>query len=198
MSATKFLRCSCRQCGGHIEYPAEAAGMTLACPHCQTPTELTVEVAEVTGAQPRRSWLVWTAFVVLVVIVGMTVWVTVMLKRIDRRKTARNKTITTTAVKTNVAAANPVSVLNNFEVGEVRVLREGSLNYAVGSLRNTLAKQRFSVRAEVELLDETSRVVGTASDYAPVIEPNAEWRFRAMILKGSPASARVTRIREQQ
>jgi hypothetical protein len=184
MSATKFLKCTCEQCGGRIEYPAEAAGMSLACPHCDAQTELTVEVPEPADAAPRRSWLVWTTFAVLTALVGMTVWIAVTLKRFERRNTAKNKNIAT--------------VLSDFEISDVRVVREGSLSYAIGVLKNTLPKQRFSVRAEVDLIDENGAVMGNTSDYAPVIEPNGQWRFRGMILKGSPASIRVTRIREQQ
>jgi hypothetical protein len=99
---------------------------------------------------------------------------------------------------TNAAAPKTTTVLNDFELGELRIVREGSLNYAIGTLRNTLAKRRFSVRAEVELLDDAGQRIGLASDYTPVVEPNAEWQFRAMVLKGTPAAGRVSRIREQQ
>ena len=31
---TKFLKCLCVLCGGHIEFPASALGDTIPCPHC--------------------------------------------------------------------------------------------------------------------------------------------------------------------
>lgn len=197
MSATKFLKCSCRHCGGRIEYPAEAAGLTLDCPHCAAQTELIVEVPEIEASRPRRTWLVWTGIGVLLVLVGMTAWVAVTLKRIERRTASKSRGVATTAAAANATAKSPL-VLNNFEISDVRVIREGSLSYVVGTLKNTLPKQRFSARAEVELLDEAGRSVGLVSDYAPSIEPHGEWRFRALILKGAPAEGRITRIREQQ
>ncbi|MBI5774508.1 MAG: hypothetical protein HZA89_12280 [Verrucomicrobia bacterium] len=40
MSEEKFLKITCRQCGGNIEFPAEAAGQTIDCPHCGKPLSL--------------------------------------------------------------------------------------------------------------------------------------------------------------
>jgi hypothetical protein len=40
-----FLKCNCEHCGGRIEYPAEAVGANVACPHCQQETPLKVESA---------------------------------------------------------------------------------------------------------------------------------------------------------
>jgi len=40
MEAGNYAKCSCAYCGGHIEFPAEAAGAVVACPHCQQPATL--------------------------------------------------------------------------------------------------------------------------------------------------------------
>jgi hypothetical protein len=91
-------------------------------------------------------------------------------------------------------------VENEFEIEKVTIdsPRGASLTYATGTLRNMLAKQRFSVRVEMECLDASSNVIATASDYAGVIEPNAVWNFRALVIKGKPTAARVARITEQR
>src|SRR5579871_5566168 len=34
MSDSTYLKCSCAQCGGHIEFPSEALGTDANCPHC--------------------------------------------------------------------------------------------------------------------------------------------------------------------
>ncbi len=36
----KFSKCSCEHCGTHLEFPEDAAGATVACPHCQGQTTL--------------------------------------------------------------------------------------------------------------------------------------------------------------
>lgn len=40
MSAQQFLKANCQHCGGHIEFPADGLGLTVACPHCQGKTVL--------------------------------------------------------------------------------------------------------------------------------------------------------------
>src|ERR1051325_9574109 len=45
MSETKYFKCPCAHCGGHIEFPAEATGLSMACPHCGQTTELTAPLA---------------------------------------------------------------------------------------------------------------------------------------------------------
>ena len=41
MNDPKYLKCSCSQCGGHIEFPAEGVGRAVNCPHCGLKTVLT-------------------------------------------------------------------------------------------------------------------------------------------------------------
>jgi Zn-dependent protease with chaperone function len=40
MNPEAFAKCSCQQCGNHLEFPAEAAGASIACPHCGGTTVL--------------------------------------------------------------------------------------------------------------------------------------------------------------
>lgn len=45
MSDAGFAKCSCPYCGGHIEFPTEAVGAVVACPHCQQPATLVMDGA---------------------------------------------------------------------------------------------------------------------------------------------------------
>jgi hypothetical protein len=40
MNGELLAKCSCAHCGNHIEFPVEAAGAEVECPHCGRPTEL--------------------------------------------------------------------------------------------------------------------------------------------------------------
>jgi DNA-directed RNA polymerase subunit RPC12/RpoP len=40
MSEPGFIKCPCRHCGGRIEFPTQAIGMTVDCPHCGQKTLL--------------------------------------------------------------------------------------------------------------------------------------------------------------
>lgn len=39
MSET-YLKCACRACGGRIEFPSHAVGLSIGCPHCGATTDL--------------------------------------------------------------------------------------------------------------------------------------------------------------
>jgi len=47
MSLTRYLKGECSHCGGRIEFPADAIGATVDCPHCGKATELMLATKEV-------------------------------------------------------------------------------------------------------------------------------------------------------
>src|SRR5881227_3027648 len=52
MSETYF-KCSCRLCGGRIEFPSHAVGLSIGCPHCGATTDLYApEVVSATAPPP--------------------------------------------------------------------------------------------------------------------------------------------------
>src|ERR1700761_459451 len=86
MNDELHAKCACQNCGTHIEFPLEAAGMTYDCPHCQQPTELSLEApppidpsrlsaAEILnafepgGIQPTRTSFFYQVGLVLVTLV---------------------------------------------------------------------------------------------------------------------------------
>lgn len=46
MSASEYSRCACPACGGHLEFPTEAAGTETPCPHCAEPLLLVASTDE--------------------------------------------------------------------------------------------------------------------------------------------------------
>jgi hypothetical protein len=194
----KYLKCACQHCRENIEYPADAAGLTVECPHCHEQTDLTVEVPGGGTEGPRHGWLLW-AIVALLVLGLLGALAPALLKRLAPK--VRN----TAASATSAAAPRPVSkpaanvITNDFRVSPVTIERvtNSSLVYATGTVLNQLGKQRFAVRVEIELLDSAGNAVGTTSDYAAMMEAKAEWRFKAIVLKKNAAKGRVTEIREQ-
>jgi hypothetical protein len=75
---------------------------------------------------------------------------------------------------------------------------DSSLRYAVGTLHNRSERQRFGVQIELELLDAAGGKAGAAKDYRAVLEPGADWSFRALVLEPKAATARVAAVREDQ
>lgn len=47
-----FARCACQFCGRHIAFPLEAAGSSSECPHCQHPTQLSLEAPPADPSRP--------------------------------------------------------------------------------------------------------------------------------------------------
>ena len=58
MDEKLYAKCSCQHCGTHIEFPLEAAGRTLACPHCQALTELSRPAPPVADYRPTAAEVV--------------------------------------------------------------------------------------------------------------------------------------------
>ena len=93
-------------------------------------------------------------------------------------------------------------MIEDFSVGKIalRKIQGSSLVYAVGTVKNTVDRQRFGVRIQLNLLDEQDRNIGVVSDYVSVVEPNKDWQFRALLMPTQKGVAKVTvaDIKEQQ
>ncbi|HEY0550237.1 MAG TPA: FxLYD domain-containing protein, partial [Verrucomicrobiae bacterium] len=96
--------------------------------------------------------------------------------------------------------AAPLTLTNGFSVSKTVIEKTSgsSLAYASGSLKNDTDKQRFGVTVELELMDSKGGKIGTAKDYAAIIEPNMEWKFRALLVQKNVAAARVANVKEQE
>jgi len=126
-----------------------------------------------------------------------------------KRAADRNHPLPPVAVApTNAVPAEPddPATKAGFRVSAITLEKEkksgttvvSSLVHAVGTVTNPSAKRRFGVRVELDLLDAANRKIGTATDYASVIEPNSEWRFNALVLASKAASAKLAVIKEDQ
>ena len=192
MQPTEFSKCECRHCAGHIEFPVAAAGETIACPHCGQPTELPTMVKA--GRKFWRNLLViWTALVVVTVV-------------IVEMRTPKKSTVVAAPEKiipaaTSAPAAPPDELTTNgFGIAAFKLEKTpgSSLVYVTGSLRNLDAKQRFGVKIIFGLLATNQTSVGTASDYAPTLEANGRWKFKALVMETKAATATLDSIREDQ
>lgn len=89
--------------------------------------------------------------------------------------------------------------LEDLKVGPITLekAKNSTLYYAVGTLRNTSAFQRFGVHVEVALSDRNGKSAGIAKDYRSIIEPKEEWRFRALVLDSKAVSGTLLSVREE-
>jgi hypothetical protein len=209
MAETKFLKCACANCGGRIEFPAHGVGSTIPCPHCNFPTELVLETPVVATAVARRSkkWFIAGAVILAVGAIAITAILVTARRLMDkaREKNEAERRALVTALRTNTPAAKtpapaPAQKLNNFSITAVTIQKTpgSALTYATGTLKNDTDKQRFGVTVELELLDAEGSKVGAAKDYLNIIEPRAEWKFRALVVAKNVSGARVANVKEQQ
>jgi len=216
MSAKSFLKCSCAQCGGHIEFPADGIGLTITCPHCAQPTELGLPVPVSVSARPSRSlkWIVAGLIILAVGIVGVA-GALLMAQRLAKKaggadvlpvalvtpKAAKGHGSGTNAVGIQAAGGitKPAGSSDGFSASEVRIesAAGSTLVYAVGTIKNEMDKPRFGVTVELGLFDAANKRLGGTRDYKDTIEAHGEWAFRALLVQKAVISARISSVREQ-
>lgn len=197
MLKIKNLRGECQHCGEPIEFHAEHAGTVADCPHCGQPTELLLAPPPEEGSPVRTKAIIFGALAVIILMGGL-VGAVIALKRAQRLKEERLEFAKTEA-PSPPAPADPFAPLG-FRGSVVTLERatNNSLVYAVGTIANLSNRQRFGVKVELELLDDAGSKIGEARDYRSVMEPKAEWRFRATVVEKKAVAARIMAIKESQ
>lgn len=194
----KNLRGECQQCGGAIEFRAETAGMTADCPHCGQPTELLLAVPPEATSPAQTKAIVFTIIAVVILVGGLLVTV-LALKRAERLSARQKEAVAKAGVQSVTPPANPFAQAG-FSVSPIAFEKSqsGSIVHAVGELQNLASRKRFGVRIELELLDVTGLKVGEATDYQSILEPNAVWRFRALVVDKRAVAAKALTIKEAE
>ncbi len=199
MSKTKYLKGDCQHCSGHIEFPAESIGLSVTCPHCGQDTELRLYTPRMEPAVPRRVVL-WTVIAIVILVGGLLV--SIWGLKYYQNKLAAERERTEAARK----ATEPVPVPDDpiaqagFQVSKIQLEKTpgSALVYAVGIVSNQTDRQRFGIRLEMDLLNAAGEKVGTAKDYQQVIEPHAQWAFKAIVVDSKAVSAKVASLKEDQ
>ena len=142
----------------------------------------------------RTKAIVFTA-VAVVILVGGLIGAIVALKRAQRIVGQHPA-----AAPPNNSPAKPDDpfAAQEFRVSAVALEKtSGSkLVHAQGAIANTANRQRFGVKVELDLFDANGKWIANASDYTGVIEPNSEWKFRALVVESKAASAKIAGIKE--
>lgn len=197
MLKIKNLRGECQHCGKPIEFHAEHVGTTAECPHCGQQTELLLAAPPEEESPVRKKAIVFTIIAVLILGGGL-IAASLALKRARRLQAERQQAVPVEIAKP-VVPPNPFAG-QNFRVSPVTLAPEqgSAIVYAVGTIVNTTNRPRFGVKVELELFDDTGNKLGNASDYQKVLEANAEWKFRALVVDKRARSVKVAAIQESQ
>ncbi len=196
MSTDNFVKGECYRCAGHLEFPAAAAGETIACPHCGQPTELVARLQPDKSKLPRRLLVVGIIAIVLAAAVAVT------LGQWSKKNPILPAAAKTNSVAAPLFAAHPADeiITNEFSVSGLRLEKttNSSLVYVTGKVRNLADRQRFGVKLECLLFDARQLAAGTATDYQRLLNPHEEWAFQALVINSKTASARLLTISETQ
>src|SRR5438034_610737 len=110
MSRIKYLKCECRHCGSHIEFPVDAVGLTVDCPHCAKQTELFLPAPPDQPDLPRRT-LFRTLIALVILGVGLA-GALAALKRAQRLAAARRSERTSLAAPTQIVTNPPPEAID--------------------------------------------------------------------------------------
>ena len=203
MSNPSYVKGECRACGGPLEFPAEGAGETVECPHCGRPTVLAAgRSAKPAAGGGRRPWVWLSGAGVLAA--GAAVYF--LAVKPGRPGTATAPPVaaqpaTNTAPRAAAVPAPPAyeEVTNEFGISRLTLEKTpgSSLVYVTGKVHNLAGRQRFGVKIELRLLDTNDLVIGRATDYDAVLEPNGDWGFQGLVMESKAVGARFGSIREQ-
>ncbi len=197
MSRTKILQGDCQHCGGRVEFPAEAVGLTAECPHCRQHTELLLATQPQTSTVPFKT--IVFAFIAILILVGGWIGTQMALKRALRLTERANAVATSGTPTPSTTSASDLAGEAGFQISAVLFEKTSGKAeiYAVGTLRNETDRQRLGVRVELDLFDASGVRVGSATDTVRVLKPGAEWRFKARVTDPSTTSARLKAITEE-
>lgn len=208
MSDAGYLKGHCENCGGHLEFPTDAMGLTVDCPHCGSRTALVSQVPPDPTppgnslARPKSKHpILWGSIVLSLMLAAASVafyWTKRPGASPPTAVIAAPPTVTNSEVSNLPAPAPETNDL--FAAGPVTLQKTAgsALINAVGTVRNNSDRQRFGVRIELDLLDAQNNKIGTADDYIAVLEPHQDWPFRALLTQPKAVMAKVARIEEQK
>ncbi len=202
MSTDNFVKGECQACGGHLEFPAVAAGQTIECPHCQQSTPLlSSQTPTTTGLSPQIKLIIAVA-VSLLVFIPTLVLCLKQFHFVTQPVPATQVTSIPAPAPATMVPAKPKyeTQTNDFGISAIKLEKTpgSSLVYATGKVRNLGAERRYGVRLELNLFDKQDQPIGLAKDYQALLEPGAEWRFKALIMESKAAYARLSSIHEDQ
>lgn len=163
-----FLKCTCDHCGGRIEYPAEAVGANVPCPHCQQETPLKLDSGDdadtVVVGGGKAKLVIGTVVACVVagaVLVGALIWA--------KRKAASKEAPAVTATGKASPAAAPAAPSN--PLAKVELDPPKSVVPEIGKFQNGLSAAQIKSGREI--------IGGACTDchrqFDPATYGSAEW-----------------------
>jgi hypothetical protein len=203
MSNSNFVKGVCRHCSGHLEFPADAVGETIECPHCRQPTELAVSLPPGRERSGRLWPMIGLVILLAAASLAAALWFAKKEASADSPKAVILPTISSNAPATKPMVQNKGAghqTTNDFAILPFKLEKTpgSSLVYVTGTIRNLAGRQRFGVKIEFNLFDGKGQNAGTATDYESEIDPHSSWRFQALVMESKAVKAQFSSIQEDK
>lgn len=184
MTTDSFGKIACPHCEGHIEYPPEASGVSVECPHCQ-------QTVTLRARSPKSRLLGLVILIVAVSLAGWVAWLVLSHKSAPPSKA--RPSILPNPLPLDFQRTNGLA----FWDFSIQRKQDSTITHAVARVLNESDSIRYGVEVRFELLDELGRPLGSCRDYIERLEPNQDTYVRALVIKRAAAKARLLGISEQ-
>ena len=211
MNGTDYVKGVCRHCGGHLEFPAEAAGEEIDCPHCGQKTVLAAGSPARPGRKlPGVAIAIGIAACWAIVAIGLLVIFhhpkkaaapIVAQNPLPAASSPTNPPVTPAPPVVAVEASHLDEETNHdFALSAIKLDRTkgSSLVYVTGKIRNLTDRQRFGVKVQFKLYDTNDVLIGKCTDYQSSLDPHGAWRFKALVMESKVATAAFDSVQEDQ
>lgn len=204
MNDAGYLKGACLQCGGPIEFPAHAVGTQTDCPHCGWSTEMqpsdpslipAAEIPETPPALKKGAGLwIWIG-IAGAILISAAAGAAFYFKWPGLHHSPMG---TNAPAPLEIAPVAPIP--EGLVISRVKIepTKGTSLVHARGTVHNRSAQPRYGLKVEVQMLDAQGAALGLGSDYIDVLEPNAQWEFKVLVINPKTARASLHRLTEQE
>jgi hypothetical protein len=227
MEFTNYLKCSCANCGGPIEYPPGDAGQIIECPKCKeksrlpgTPSDLRLQGLDELPPKPLKKCLICGTEqepgvpncpvcaeerkkrrmlrTVLIAVSSLAVLMTAAVGWVSWQKGHLPPPPPSGPLPQPIV--NRPKSINDLKIGKFYLeKRRGSdQGVAAGTIENDSGNVHFRIKAEVDLLDLKGAKVGTVSDIVTELGPRQKWEFLAAVTNTNAVNVRFATIKEDQ
>ena len=198
MTDSTHFKCECQHCGGHLESPVEASGLTVDCLHCGQPTVLIAPDNQPTASRSAKVILLagLGASLLAALILGIIVHGQHTAK-LREQAAAAAQLAARQAAAAEALAKDPLAQAG-WKVSAVRLekMPGSSIIHAVGTLTNNTERRRFGVKIKFDLFDAGDQKIAGANDYLASIEPHDRWQFSALVVDARAITATVAAVEE--
>jgi hypothetical protein len=166
--AATYFKCACERCAGRIEFPAEAVGATVDCPHCGWKTTLVAPESP----HPKKQFRRIRKRILLPVAFAL---------------------IGSLLLLSAIARPRPL-VVGELHFERASTNSPGSIT---GVIENKSRRAKRNVRIEIDLLNSRGEKLWQATDYTAEVGAKSRWNFRALVLDPNVVTGRVARVTRQ-